>query len=105
MHQEEMGGGVGVWCLVFGVWRGSHHLLELRDGHAVQQLPLLPAQLLPVLILRARRGDLRLIDSCITQLKAQRPSRTCNESKEEEEEASCAPSMSTCEKSAETLST
>ena len=30
----------------------------------------------------------RLIDSCITQLKAQGPSRTCNESKEEEEEAS-----------------
>ena len=28
---------------------------------------------------------LRLIASCITQLKAQRPSRTCNESKEEEE--------------------
>ena len=28
----------------------------------------------------------RLIDSCITQLKAQAPSRTCNESKEEEEE-------------------
>ena len=27
----------------------------------------------------------RLIDSCITQLKAQGPSRTCNESKEEEE--------------------
>ena len=26
---------------------------------------------------------LRLIDSCITQLKAQGPSRTCNESKEE----------------------
>ena len=25
-----------------------------------------------------------LIDSCITQLKAQIPSRTCNESKEEE---------------------
>jgi len=32
--------------------------------------------------------DLRLIDSCITQLKAQGPSRTCNESKEEEEEES-----------------
>jgi len=31
---------------------------------------------------------LRLIDSCITQLKAQGPSRTCNECKEEEEEAS-----------------
>ena len=29
---------------------------------------------------------LRLIDSCITQLKAQGPSRTCNESKEEEED-------------------
>jgi len=29
---------------------------------------------------------LRLIDLCITQLKAQGPSRTCNESKEEEEE-------------------
>jgi len=26
---------------------------------------------------------LRLIDSCITQLKAQGPSRTCNESNEE----------------------
>ena len=33
------------------------------------------------------RGGLYLwpIDSCITQLKAQGPSRTCNESKEEEE--------------------
>jgi len=31
---------------------------------------------------------LRLIDFCITQLKAQGPSRTCNESKEEEEECS-----------------
>jgi len=30
---------------------------------------------------------LRCIDSCITQLKAQVPPRTCNESKEEEEEA------------------
>jgi len=29
---------------------------------------------------------LRLVDSCITQLKAQGPSRTCHESKEEEEE-------------------
>jgi len=28
---------------------------------------------------------LRLIDSCITQFKARGPSRTCNESKEEEE--------------------
>jgi len=29
------------------------------------------------------RSFLRLIDSCITQLKAQGPSRTCNEGKEE----------------------
>jgi len=28
---------------------------------------------------------LKLIDSCITQLKVQGPSRTCNESKEEKE--------------------
>jgi len=34
----------------------------------------------------ARVPRLRLIDSCITQLKAQGPPRTCNESKEEEEE-------------------
>jgi len=32
------------------------------------------------------RSCLRLMDSCITQLKAQGPSRTCNERKEEEEE-------------------
>ena len=31
-------------------------------------------------------SNLRLIDSCITQLKDQGPSRTCDESKEEEEE-------------------
>ena len=30
---------------------------------------------------------LRLVDSCITQLQAQGTSRTCNESKEEEEKA------------------
>jgi len=32
---------------------------------------------------------LRRIHSCITQLKAEGPSRTCNESKEEEEEDTC----------------
>jgi len=32
---------------------------------------------------------LRLIDSCITQLKAQGPFRTCNEGKEEEEGLQC----------------
>ena len=33
------------------------------------------------------RSYLRLIDPCVTQLKAQIPSRTCNESKEKEEDA------------------
>ena len=33
-----------------------------------------------------RCQTMQLIDSCITQLKAQGPSRTCNESKEEAEE-------------------
>jgi len=35
--------------------------------------------------LRIAYSHLRLIYSCITQLKAQGPSRTCNESKEKEE--------------------
>ena len=35
-----------------------------------------------------RGSFLRFIDSCITQLKAQGPSRTCNETKEEEESRS-----------------
>jgi len=34
-----------------------------------------------------RGSYLKLIDSCITQLKAQGPSRTCNESKEEDDGA------------------
>ena len=37
---------------------------------------------------------LRLIDSCITQLKAQGPARTCNESKEEEEKKGSTSEMS-----------
>ena len=35
---------------------------------------------------RWRGSYFRLIDSCITQLKAHGPSRTCNESEEEEED-------------------
>ena len=51
----------------------------------------LPAQLRRTEDPRSRRCPpppwyLRLIDSCITQLNAQGPSRTCNESKEEEKE-------------------
>ena len=40
-----------------------------------------------VLMMVGARSYLRLIDSCIMQLKAQGPCRTCNESKEEEEGA------------------
>ena len=41
----------------------------------------------PLCVVVTEAGSfLRLIDSCVTQLKAQGPSRTCNESKEEEEE-------------------
>ena len=38
------------------------------------------------------RGGLvfELVDSCITQLKAQGPSKTCNQSTEEEKEEACA---------------
>ena len=39
---------------------------------------------------------LRRIDSCITQLKAQGPSRICNESKEEEEEGCIGRPRSGC---------
>ena len=41
----------------------------------------------PLLCSGSEAGSyVRLTDSCITQLKAQGPCRTCNESKEEEEE-------------------
>ena len=38
----------------------------------------------------------QIIDSCITQLKAQGPSRTCNESKAEEEEEELVPKSINC---------
>ena len=38
-------------------------------------------------------SNLRLIDSCITQLKAQEPSRTCNESEDEEEKQTSRPGV------------
>jgi len=44
-------------------------------------------------MLRSEVGSyLRLMDSCISQLKAQGPSRTCNESKEEKREVTFDPS-------------
>ena len=57
----------------------------------MSEVPLYPAPPIPESLSRASEGFeagsyLRRIDSCITQLKAQGPSRTCNESKEEAEE-------------------
>jgi len=64
-------GGWGVGCRVWGY--GSHRRRSAprrpRRGRFTEMCC----------------GTLRLIDSCITQRKAQGPSRTCNESKEEEE--------------------
>ena len=40
----------------------------------------------PVYVVTEAGSHSRLIDSCITQIKAQEPSRTCNESKEKEED-------------------
>jgi len=48
---------------------------------------------------------LRLIDSCITQLKDQGPSRTCNERKEEEEELTEARSFCAARSSPRCVST
>ena len=58
--------------------------LDLRDGGPSAADHALKERLLACLEQHLPVSDLRLIDSCITQLKAQGPSRTCNESKEEE---------------------
>ena len=79
--------GFGFWVSGFGFrFSGSEYRVqaaifgyaERGSGH--------------LYILKGRRCSgsgagsyLRLIDVCITQLKAQGPSRTCNERKEEEE--------------------
>ena len=73
----------------------KNSLSLLEGGTVVSLLPLLPAHktrhtpdvsVAGTFRLCTGSGSyLRLIDSCITQLKAQGPSRTCNESKEEEE--------------------
>ena len=57
--------------------------MRAKRARLRQQQPLQPLASEPV----SEAGSyLRLIDSCITQLKAQGPSGTCNESKEEGEE-------------------
>ena len=55
-------GGVGCRVVVYKQQAGLQPNKKIGGGHAPY---------------------VRLTDSCITQLKAQGPSRTCNESKEE----------------------
>ena len=56
-------------------------------GQTVGALDAVPRHTLSVV--SEAGSHLRLIDYCITQLEAQGPSRTCNESKEEEDTLSC----------------
>ena len=73
-------------------WTGHTHRCPTRPQPP--QAPQLPSRLPRLLLPTPARHPcshleagsyLRLIDFCITQLTAQGPSRTCNESKEEEE--------------------
>jgi len=61
--------------------RDSHEVLRVQAESDVCRLQGIPEMC-------SGCSYLRLTDSCITQLKAQGTSKTCNESKEEEEEAS-----------------
>jgi len=74
-----------------GILSVNHYILEPRAARP-QSGGTVGASLTPALAAAAsdacgtEAGScLRLTDSCITQLKALGPSRTCNESKEEEE--------------------
>jgi len=61
------------------------HLVSLQLSPVEEALPQLPRLVGPTHLCGTEEGSyLSPIDSCITQLKAQGPSRTCNESKEEE---------------------
>ena len=62
----------------------------LGDGHGALEARTSPAGETPLMLATISGNPdavsyLRLIDSCITQLQAPGPCRTCNESKEEEE--------------------
>jgi len=64
--------------------------MEILGGwrFLMSEVPHVPGTVghVPGVVICTEAGSyLRLIDSCITQLNAQGPSRTCNESKEEEE--------------------
>ena len=68
-------------------FRGSGSGFRVQGRRETQKLSFVKAAAPPPLCSGYEAGScVRLIDSCITQLKAQGPSRTCNESKEEAEE-------------------
>ena len=61
------------------------HTKEVRERPRGMQQAVLEYNHFTELCSGSEAGSyLRIIDSCITQLKARGPSRTCNESKEEE---------------------
>jgi len=71
-----------LWVVGFGVWVCSFNRAQFAGVFRVEEVALLEIREKYVW---KPSSYLRLIDSCITQLKARGPSRTCNESKEEEE--------------------
>ena len=80
-------------CVGFFVTRKQHialvpQLKTVRESGPAPELGLRVEgmDLLRCGVVTEAGSYLRLIDFCITQLKAQGPSRTCDESKEEEEE-------------------
>ena len=91
------GSGVGGWKGSGRGWRvkvegtcrvAGTFCLQFVSGHCVTSLPGYPGKYIARVILNSSEAGsyLRLIDSCITQLKAQGTSRACEESKEEKEE-------------------
>ena len=65
---------------------GTYKTVKAWHWHTLVD-PVVLVDYLLFLLNQKNQALLRLIDSFITQLKAQRPSRTCNGSKEGEEEA------------------
>ena len=75
----EAQGGDGTLLFFFTLVTGPSRSLSLKLSDTGEEM-------VPPIIYGSEAGSyLRLIDSCITQFKAQGPPRACSESKEEEE--------------------
>ena len=87
--QERIDWGIGDWgfeCRTSPPRAISSTVFGVRSAGLLERVGL-DGQVFTEMCSGSEAGSyLRLKDSCITQLKAQGPSRTCNESKEEEEE-------------------